>query len=74
VKSGLPDGLFSDHKSQFWFIFVGLGMENLEIFYGHFGIFKSIRCSLPPFGTFCGILVYIFPLWYVEQEQSGNPG
>jgi hypothetical protein len=40
--SGLPDGLFSDQKSQFWF-FVGLGMKNLCLIYGHLGIFKSIR-------------------------------
>jgi hypothetical protein len=26
------DGLFSDQKSQFWFIFVGLGIENFGIF------------------------------------------
>jgi hypothetical protein len=31
--TGLPDGLFSDKKFQFWFIFVGLGMENLGKFY-----------------------------------------
>jgi hypothetical protein len=42
VNAGLPDGLFSDQKSQFWFIFAGLGMENLGIFYGHFGTFKAI--------------------------------
>jgi hypothetical protein len=32
---GLPDGIFSDQKSQFWFIFVGFGIKNLGIFYGH---------------------------------------
>jgi hypothetical protein len=36
----LPDGLFSDQKSQFWFIFVGLGMYILGIFYGQFGTLK----------------------------------
>jgi hypothetical protein len=28
LKQGLPDGLFSDQKFIFRFIFVGLGMEN----------------------------------------------
>jgi hypothetical protein len=41
-RPGVPDGLFSDQKFQFWFIFIGLGMENLGIFYGHLGTFKSI--------------------------------
>jgi hypothetical protein len=48
----LPDGLFSDQKSPLWFIFVGVGMEKLGIIYGRFGTFKSIWCSLPPFGIF----------------------
>jgi hypothetical protein len=69
----LPDGLFSDKQSQFWFIFVGLGMENLGIFYGHFGTLKSIWRILPQ-------LVYYVVIWYIfshfgviEQEKSGNP-
>jgi hypothetical protein len=33
--SGLPDGLFEDQKSQFGYIFEGLGAENVGIFYGH---------------------------------------
>jgi hypothetical protein len=28
---GLPDGLFSDQKSQFWKNLEGLGMENVVI-------------------------------------------
>jgi hypothetical protein len=63
--AGLPDGLFSDPKSQFWFVYVGLGMENLGIFYGHFGTFKSIWRILPPFGIFCGNLVYFVEICYV---------
>jgi hypothetical protein len=33
--AGLPDGLFSNPKSQFGFILDGLGMENVFIFYDH---------------------------------------
>jgi hypothetical protein len=57
VKAVMPDGLFSDHKFQFWLIFVCLGMENVGTIYGHCGTFKSLWCILPPFGIFCGNLV-----------------
>jgi hypothetical protein len=33
--SGLPDGLFSNQKSQFWSNLEGLGMENVVTFYDH---------------------------------------
>jgi hypothetical protein len=34
--SGLPDGSFSNQKSQFGKkIFQGLRLENIDIFYGH---------------------------------------
>jgi hypothetical protein len=32
LADGLPDGLFSNQKSQFGQILEGLGMENLGIF------------------------------------------
>jgi hypothetical protein len=32
---GLPDGLFSNPKSQFGKILEGLRLENVDIFYGH---------------------------------------
>jgi hypothetical protein len=32
---GLPDGLFSNQKSQFANILEGLGLENVVIFYDH---------------------------------------
>jgi hypothetical protein len=36
---GLPDGLFSNQKSQFWIKFEGLRLENVDIFYGHLDYF-----------------------------------
>jgi hypothetical protein len=60
-------------KIPICFIFVGFGMEKLDIFYGHFGTFKSTLCILPPFGIFCGNLVYIFPLWYVRTRKIWQP-
>jgi hypothetical protein len=34
-QSGLPDGLISNQKSQLGLILVGLRLENVDIFYGH---------------------------------------
>jgi hypothetical protein len=45
--------------------FVGLLMENLGIFHGHFGtLHKSIWCILPPFGVVCVNLVYFVVIRY----------
>jgi hypothetical protein len=41
-RTGVPDGLFSYPKSQFGYILMGLGMENVGIFYGHLEYFTSI--------------------------------
>jgi hypothetical protein len=38
----LPDGLFSNQKSQFGAIFEGLRLENVEIFFVHFDYFRDI--------------------------------
>jgi hypothetical protein len=34
-KAGLPDGLFSNQKSHFGYIWEGLAMENVSNFYDH---------------------------------------
>jgi hypothetical protein len=39
---GLPDGLFSNQKSQFGQILEGLKWENADILYGHLEYFKDI--------------------------------
>jgi hypothetical protein len=39
---GLPDGLFSDQKSQFGYILEGLAMEDFGVFYIHLGYFMAI--------------------------------
>jgi hypothetical protein len=38
----LPDGLFSYQKSQFGYVFVGLGMINIGILYDPLEYFKAI--------------------------------
>jgi hypothetical protein len=60
VRTGLPDGLFSNQKSQFGKILEGLILENVVpfgIFYGHLGYFMTIWYTLCSFGTFFPVLV-----------------
>jgi hypothetical protein len=42
ILPGLPDGLFSNQKSQFGKNLNGLGMENVRIFYDHLEYFRAI--------------------------------
>jgi hypothetical protein len=58
---GLPDGLFSNQRPQFWSILEGLAMENLGIFYDHLVYFTAMGNILWAFSIFCGHLVYISP-------------
>jgi hypothetical protein len=41
--AGLPDGFFSNQKSQFLQILEGLRWENVDIFYCHLEYFTEIR-------------------------------
>jgi hypothetical protein len=34
VNPGLPDGLFSNRKSQFGYLFEDLKLKNVDLFYG----------------------------------------
>jgi hypothetical protein len=63
--AGLPDGFFSNRKSQFGQILEGPRLENVVIFYGHLeyftdvlGYFRTIWYILCSFGTFFPDLVY----------------
>jgi hypothetical protein len=67
----LPDGLFSNQKSQFGYILEDLAKENVGIFYDHLVYFTAIVNNLWPFGTFCGHLVlYVFPFGYVWTKKN----
>jgi hypothetical protein len=57
-KTGLPDGFFSNQKSQIRANLEGLGMENVIIFYGHLEYFTAIWYYLCTFGIVRGHLVY----------------
>jgi hypothetical protein len=56
-KAGLPDALISNQKSQFGNILVGLGMENVFIFYDHLECFMAIWYNSWQFGIVCGHVV-----------------
>jgi hypothetical protein len=73
LDTGLPDGLFSNQKSQFGVILVGLAIENLGIFYEHLVYFTAILTILWPFGIFCGHLVNFSPFWYVVPRKIWQP-
>jgi hypothetical protein len=54
---GLPDGFFSNPKSQFGQILEGLRLENMVIFYGHLEYFFDHLVHWCSFGTFIPVLV-----------------
>jgi hypothetical protein len=64
-KAGLPDGFFSNQRSQFGKILEGLAMGNLGTFYNHLVYVKAIGNIFWPFGIFCGNLVYFVGIWYI---------
>jgi hypothetical protein len=71
--AGLPDGLFSNQKSQFGENFQGLRLKNVDIF-------KAIWNVLQIYGIFYDLLVNFVFLWYtfscfgiMHEEKSGNP-
>jgi hypothetical protein len=75
-NSGLPDGSFSNQKSQFGKNFQGLRLENVDIFYGHLEYLMDIWDIL----HMTIHLVHFVFIWYIfssfgimHQEKAGNP-
>jgi hypothetical protein len=69
----LPEGLFSNQKSQLGYILEGLPMEGVGKSYGHLVYFVVIWYILWSFGIFCAHVVYISRFGKLQQEKSGNP-
>jgi hypothetical protein len=69
----LPDGIFSNQKSQFGQILEGFGKERVGIFFGHIKNTMDIWYILLLFGNLVAIW-YIFRFGILCQEKSGNPG
>jgi hypothetical protein len=65
VRPGLPDGLFSNQKSQFGKNSQGLRLENIDIFYGHLEYSMPIWKILWPFGIFYYHLAQFVFIWYI---------
>jgi hypothetical protein len=69
-KSGLPDGIFSNQKSLFGYIWWGLTMKDVGVLlYYHSVYFTAIWYSLGPFGICVDYLVYFFSFWYVAPRK-----
>jgi hypothetical protein len=47
----LPDGIFSNQKSQFGYILKGLRIENVGVVYGNLEYFTAIGYILRPLGN-----------------------
>jgi hypothetical protein len=64
--------IFAYQKSKFWYIWEGLGMENVVcfgpfgIFYVHLMYFMTLEYILWSFGVF-------FTFWYVLQRKIWQP-
>jgi hypothetical protein len=70
---GLPDGSFSDQKSQSGKKFQGLRLENVDIFYGRLEYFMDIWDILSLFGTLCVHLVHFFRFGYHAPRKIWQP-
>jgi hypothetical protein len=58
MVQGLPDGYIFIQKSRFGYILEGLGMEQIGILYGHFGIFYGPCYIVWSFGVYFHVMVY----------------
>jgi hypothetical protein len=71
--AGVPDGTFLYQKSQFWSNLEGLGMENIDILFGHLEYCSAIWYMLFPFYIFCGHLVFFPPFGYLVPSKIWQP-
>jgi hypothetical protein len=66
----LPDGIFANQKSHFWYILEGAG---IGLFYGHFVDFTAIWYLFWPFWFIFEAFVIFYHFGILYQEKSGNP-
>jgi hypothetical protein len=69
----LPDGIFSNQKSQLGSILQGLEMENVGIFNGHLEYIKSMWYILWPLDNLVVIWYIFHHFGILYSEPSGNP-
>jgi hypothetical protein len=65
----LPDGIFSNQKSQFGQILECLAIKDVGKIYGHLVYFTDISYIFGPFGTKCGHFGIFFTFWYVVPRK-----
>jgi hypothetical protein len=73
LRPGLPDGLFSQQKSQFGYILEGLEMKHVGVFYDTSEYFMAIWYILWPFGIVCGHLVYFSRIGMFRPREIWQP-
>jgi hypothetical protein len=69
----LPDGLFSNQKSQFGHILEGFETENVFIFYDNMECLMAIWYNLWQFGIVCGHWVYFFHIGMFGPRKIWQP-
>jgi hypothetical protein len=69
----LPEGLFSNQKSQFGKILEGLGMEKVGVFFIHLKYITAIWYILWPFGNLVAIWYIFPPFWYIVSRKIWQP-
>jgi hypothetical protein len=72
----LPDGIFSDQKCQFWYIFEGLWMDNIGVLHGHFIFLLLFYIYFMTTWYVCGHFGTFPPnfSFFLHQEKSGSLG
>jgi hypothetical protein len=66
----LPDGLFSNQKSQIWVIFGGPLNGKSWYILGPFGIFKSLLVYFMDIWYSLWSFVIFFPIWNVWTKKK----
>jgi hypothetical protein len=61
-KAGLPDGIFSNQKSQFGSILKSLTMKDVDLFYGHLIYFTANWYTCYDHLAYFVVIWYIFPV------------
>jgi hypothetical protein len=73
-EPGLPDGMFSNQKYQFWKILVSLRVEKVDILYDHLEHITAIGYILWPFGNLVPIwYLCLPPFWFIVSRKIWQP-
>jgi hypothetical protein len=65
--------IFANPKSQFGYIWEGLEIENVGIFYGYFDYYTAIFIFYARLFMLWPLCIFYTFLVYCSQKKSGNP-